>query len=176
MITRGQIILMRGHITSGFEGELGPQMGRGKLLEFSSLDWSNSNYSWRCFTKHKCTARRPPCRSHFVPHCLCTALPSPPAVTEWSCLLLHDIICSEGITMHFQWRGNLSLVTLTFDLDIQTRMSEGPITSSMWIWRKSIQQFPRYFIHKKSQTAPKTESYAVHCARIELKCRHCIDV
>jgi len=33
----------------------------------------------------------------------------------------------------------LSLVTLTFDL--QTCPSEGPNTSSMWIWRKSIQQF-----------------------------------
>jgi len=30
----------------------------------------------------------------------------------------------------------LSLVTLTFDL--QTRPSEGPNTSSVWIWRKSV--------------------------------------
>jgi len=28
--------------------------------------------------------------------------------------------------MLFEWGGNLSLVTLTFDLDIQTRLSEGP--------------------------------------------------
>jgi len=33
---------------------------------------------------------------------------------------------------------------LIFDLDIQTRLSEGPNTSSLWIWRKSIQWFPRY--------------------------------
>jgi len=30
----------------------------------------------------------------------------------------------------------LSLVTLTFDLDIQTRLNEGPNTSSLWIWCK----------------------------------------
>jgi len=43
----------------------------------------------------------------------------------------------------------LSLVTLTFDLDIQTRPSEGPNTSSLWIWRKSVQRFPRYLRHKQ---------------------------
>jgi len=61
----------------------------------------------------------------------------------------------------------LSLVTLTFDLDIQSRPSDGPSTSSVWIWRKSVQRFPRYCIHKrnKSQTATKTEPYAVHCVR-----------
>jgi len=37
----------------------------------------------------------------------------------------------------------------TFDLDIQTRPSEGPNMSSVWIWRKSVQRFPRYFIHKQ---------------------------
>jgi len=48
----------------------------------------------------------------------------------------------------------LSLVTLTFDLylDLQTRPSEGPNTSSVWIWRKSVQRFPRYFIHKPKKT------------------------
>jgi len=55
-----------------------------------------------------------------------------------------------------------SLVTLTFDLGIQTRPSEGPITSFLRIWRKSVERFPRYFIHKKWRTAPKTEPYAVH--------------
>ena len=43
----------------------------------------------------------------------------------------------------------LSLMTLTFDLDIQTRPRKGPNMSSLWIWRKSIQRFPRYFIHKQ---------------------------
>jgi len=53
----------------------------------------------------------------------------------------------------------LSLAILTFD--IQTCPSEGPNTSSMWLWRKSIQPFRRYLRHKqkKSQTALKTEPY-----------------
>jgi len=38
---------------------------------------------------------------------------------------------------------------LTFDLDLQNRPSEGPNTSLVWIWCKWVQQFPRYFIHKK---------------------------
>jgi len=42
----------------------------------------------------------------------------------------------------------LSLVTLTFDLlDRQTCPSEGPNTSSAWIWRKSV-----VVIHKQKQT------------------------
>jgi len=36
--------------------------------------------------------------------------------TERSRLLPRDVICSEHITMHFQWGGNLSPVTLTFKL------------------------------------------------------------
>jgi len=55
--------------------------------------------------------------------------------------------------------------SLTVDLDIQTHLSEGRNTSSLWIWRKSVRRFPWYFIRKKSQTAPKTEPYAVHCVR-----------
>ena len=47
----------------------------------------------------------------------------------------------------------LSVVTLTFDLDIHTRPSEGPSTSSVWIWHKSVQRFPRYFIHKQKSSA-----------------------
>jgi len=35
----------------------------------------------------------------------------------------------------------LVLVTLTFELDLQTDLSEGPSTSSVWIWCKSIQWF-----------------------------------
>jgi len=39
------------------------------------------------------------------------------------------------------------------DIDLQSRPSEGPNTSSVWIWRKSVQWFRRYFIHKqKSRT------------------------
>ena len=45
----------------------------------------------------------------------------------------------------------LSLVTC--DLDIQTRPSEGPNTSSLRIWRRSVQPLRRYLIHKqKKQT------------------------
>jgi len=36
---------------------------------------------------------------------------------EWSRLLVHDIICSKRVTVYFEWGGNLSLVTLTFDRD-----------------------------------------------------------
>ena len=49
----------------------------------------------------------------------------------------------------------LSLVTLTFDLDLQTRPSEGPNTSSVWIWRKSVQRFPGIF-HTQTKN-PQTD-------------------
>jgi len=51
---------------------------------------------------------------------------------EWSRLLLCDIICSKWITIHFQWGGNMFLVTLNVpgDLDIQTRPNEWPNMSS----------------------------------------------
>jgi len=57
----------------------------------------------------------------------------------------------------------LSLVTLTFDLDLQTRPSEGPNTSSVWLWRESVQRVPEIFHTqtKKRLTAPKTEPSAV---------------
>jgi len=58
----------------------------------------------------------------------------------------------------------LSLVILTFDL--QTRLSEGPKTSSVWIWLKSIQRFPQ-IIHTQTKTThwwrQKTEPFTVHC-------------
>ena len=38
-------------------------------------------------------------------------------------------------------------MTLTFKL-VRTRKQ----TSSVWIWHKSVQQFPRYFIHKQKTT------------------------
>jgi len=38
---------------------------------------------------------------------------------------------------------------LTFDFDIETRPSHWPNTPSVWIWRKSVQPFPRYLIHKQ---------------------------
>jgi len=44
----------------------------------------------------------------------------------------------------------LSLVTLTLDTDIQTRQSEEPNMSSVWIWCKSIQRFQKYMNHKQT--------------------------
>jgi len=44
------------------------------------------------------------------------------------------------------------------------KYSEGPSTSSLWIYRKSVQRFPRYLMHnqkiKTSQTVLKTEPYS----------------
>jgi len=53
------------------------------------------------------------------------------------------------------------MVTVTFDLDLQTRPNEGPNTSSVWIWRKSVQRFPRYFTYTNKNTDWKTEPSAV---------------
>ena len=49
-------------------------------------------------------------------------------------------------------------VTLTFELDLQTYPSEGPNTTSVWIWRKSFQRFRWYFIHKQKVPAPKNRT------------------
>ena len=48
-------------------------------------------------------------------HCRAVHSHHPRAAREWSRLLLHDVIFSQRVTMHFQWGGNLSLVPLTFD-------------------------------------------------------------
>jgi len=58
----------------------------------------------------------------------------------------------KGLKCHF-----LSLMSLTFDLYLHTRSSEEPSTSSVWIWRKSVHRFPRYFILKKVTDSTKTE-------------------
>jgi len=63
----------------------------------------------------------------------------------------------------------LSMVILIFDLDLQTRRSEGPNTSSMWISSKSIQWLRIYFIHKQKtrdcwrQKQNLPQFTAVHC-------------
>jgi len=88
------------------------------------------------------------------------------STAAWRCLQRACYKASCSRTDHsFAARGwwectvhLLSLVKLTFDLDIQTRPSEWPNTSSLWIWRKSVQPFQRYLIHKQTkkwQTAPK---------------------
>ena len=61
-------------------------------------------------------------------------------------------ICRKSVERFrdIRWKPRfLSMVTLTFDLDIQTHPSEGPNTPSLWIWCKSVQRFPRYFIHEQ---------------------------
>jgi len=44
------------------------------------------------------------------------------------------------------------------DRDLQTQPSEGPNTSSVWVWRKSVQHFPRYFIHKQKKSQHQKQS------------------
>jgi len=51
-----------------------------------------------------------------------------------------------------------SLLTLTFDLE--THLSEGPNTSSLWIWRKSVEQLPRYLIQKPPSAADRLSSFS----------------
>jgi len=41
---------------------------------------------------------------------------------------------------------------LTVHIDLQTHPSEGPNTSSMWIWCKSVQRFLSCFIHNQKTT------------------------
>ena len=61
----------------------------------------------------------------------------PQAAMEWSRLRLHDVICSERVpfrrcrTVMEVDNTFLSVVTLTFDLDIQIHLSEGSNMSSL---------------------------------------------
>jgi len=84
---------------------------------------------------------------------------TPPSLaTEWCHLPLHNVICSECIPFchcwgWWEWTAHfLSRVTSTFDLDIQTRPSEGPNTSSLWMWRISVQPFPKYLSDKQKKS------------------------
>ena len=56
----------------------------------------------------------------------------------------------------------LSLVTFTFDLDIQTHPSKGLNTYSVGIWRKAVQQFPRdiSYSNKKSHRQSQKQNLA----------------
>ena len=65
--------------------------------------------------------------------------------------------------------------SLTFDLDIQTRSCQGQSTSSLWIWRKSLQPFTRYLIQKqkhKVTDSAKTETYACSPLRVIIMQRY----
>ena len=60
-------------------------------------------------------------RSHFV-----RAVHShhSQAETEWSVLMLHDVICSESVTVYCQWEGKLP--KLPIPLGFRHRVREGP--------------------------------------------------
>jgi len=72
----------------------------------------------------------------------------------------------------------LSLVTLTFVLWPwhSNSPSEGPNTSSVWNWRKSVQRFPRYFIHKKATDSGinRTLRSSLRAVIIAESTRHCM--
>jgi len=100
-----------------------------------------------------------------------------PSAVAWRYLQpAHSILSLPGVVgvhsvFHPRWPW-----PLTFDLDIQTRFSNGSHTSSAGIWHKSIEQFPRYLIHKqekqKSHRQCKKQNltqYAVYCVRNQEK-------
>ena len=73
---------------------------------------------------------------------------------------LRSVICNEGVPFRPYSGGVVSAQRvfcpwwpwpLTFHLDIQSHPSEGPSTSSMWIWRKSVQRFLLSIVEYESQ-------------------------
>jgi len=100
---------------------------------------------------------------------LCT--PITPAATEWSPLLLRDVICSERVTVHFQWGGNLSLVILTFDLWPWHLNSSEQGTKHVFRvnFAQTLQWFPRYFIHKQQANKNVTDSATNRTLRSSLR-------
>jgi len=86
---------------------------------------------------HCCRLRQP----HNGLVLLCAAY----SLQRMSCLTKH---CQWGCLSSFSF---FSLVTLTFDLDIQTRPSEGPNTSNLLILCKSVQRFPGDLSHKQKK-------------------------
>ena len=79
----------------------------------------------------------------------------------WPCLqrARYNVSCSRmdhSVTVegHIFCPG----ITLTFDLDVQTCLSEGPNTFPPWIWHKSVQRFLRYLIHKQTKKNRVTDS------------------
>jgi len=50
----------------------------------------------------------------------------PPAATEWSVLLLHDVICSERVTMHCQWGGKPTKLPLSLGISSPCRRRTEP--------------------------------------------------
>jgi len=74
----------------------------------------------------------------------------PSAVTSFAASAFHSVAAGGRWVMGVH-SAFLSLVTLIFDFDIQTHPPEGPNTSSLWIWHKSVQRFWRYFTHKQTK-------------------------
>jgi len=94
-----------------------------------------SKLEQRCFSKHK-------------PHSGC---PIGSALYRAVCSRQDHSVTAGGLRARF-----LFLVTLTFDLGIQTRPSDRPNTSLLSIWCKSVQRFQRYLIHKQNQKKSQT--------------------
>ena len=65
---------------------------------------------------------------------------------------------------------------LIFDLDLQFHPSEGPNTLSVWIRCKSVQLFPRYFVHKqKTQTdGAKNRTFRMMSGYTKCQCKNSI--
>jgi len=102
------------------------------------------------------------CRQCALPSCRHLPLGSHTMVSSAAVCnvrpMAHALLCTvngDDSTVYH----SLSLVTLTFDLNVQTRPSEGPNTSTLWMWCKSVQQNKDIWGRnkKKSQTPLKTE-------------------
>jgi len=61
------------------------------------------------------------------------------------------------------------------DLDLQTRPSEGSNMSSMWIWRKSVQQFQRYFMQKQKTTDWRRQKQRTFRSSLHVVIKHFIE-
>jgi len=119
------------------------------------ISYTNKKLEQRCFSKHKPHAGRwnHPWQQQ-----------NGPAAAEWRYMHKRVPFCR----FRGWWECTARFVPGDLDLDIQTRPSKGPNTSFVWLWRKSVQRFRRYLIHKQKinkKTALKTEPYAVHCVR-----------
>jgi len=98
------------------------------------------------------------------------------AATEWSRLLLHDVICSERVPFRRR-RGRwectarcLSLVTLTFDVspwhsNSSERGTKHVFPVNLAQLRSGVPEVFDSQTKNKSQTALKTEPYAFYCVR-----------
>ena len=83
---------------------------------------------------------------------------TPPQRSTRRACCLRDVICNEGSPFrpHSAFFCSWWRWPLTFDLDIQTHTSQGPNTSSLWIWRtedarKSAQRFLPSVVECESQ-------------------------